>query len=70
MSDDRVAENLLTVEAHFHSEAAHEIQTALALFTDDIVWEAPAPNGLNRRFSGKEPVAANYRALWASMRDV
>ena len=70
MHQKRVAENLAAVEAHFHSEAANEVATALKLYTEDIVWEAPALNGLNRSYSGKEAVAENYRQLWASMRDV
>src|SRR5512134_2294977 len=70
MADDRVARNLAAVENHFHSEALNEVEAALATFTDDIVWEAPAPNGLDRSFAGKQAVAENYRALFASMRDV
>ena len=70
MDEDRIAQNLAAVESHFHSEALNEIETALETFTDDIVWEAPAPNGLNRSFSGKEATAKNYRELFASMRDV
>ena len=70
MAKDRIAENLAAVENHFHSEALNEVEAALALFTDDIVWEAPAPNGLNRRFEGKVAVGKNYRELFASMRDV
>ena len=68
--ENRIAANLAAVENHFHSEALNEVEAALALFTDDIVWEAPAPNGLDRIFSGKEAAAENYRALFASMRDV
>ena len=70
MERDRVARNLAAVENHFHSEALNEVEAALATFTDDIVWEAPAPNGLDRSFAGKQAVAENYRALFASMRDV
>lgn len=70
MNQHRVALNLAAVENHFHSEAVGEVEAALETFTDDIVWEAPAPNGLDRRFSGKEDVERNYRALFASMRDV
>jgi hypothetical protein len=40
------------------------------VYTDDIIWEAPALDGLNRSYSGKDQVAENYRQLWASMRDV
>ncbi len=35
---------------------------ALELYTDDIVWEAPALNGLDRSYSGKDAVAENYRS--------
>ena len=70
MDRDRIAQNLSAVENHFHSEALKEVEAALETFTDDIVWEAPAPNGLNRSFSGKEAVAKNYKELFASMRNV
>ena len=70
MDKDQIAQNLAAVESHFHSEALKEVETALEKFTDDIVWEAPAPNGLNRSFAGKEAVAKNYRELFASMRNV
>lgn len=70
MDSDRIARNLACVEKHFHSEATDEVEAALDLYTDDIVWDAPALNGLDRRFSGKESVAKNYRELFASMRNV
>ena len=70
MDSDRIAKNLAAVENHFHSEALNEVEAALETFTDDIIWEAPAPNGLNRSFSGKEATAKNYRELFASMRNV
>jgi ketosteroid isomerase-like protein len=70
MATDRAARNLAVVENHFHSEALNEVEAALETFSDDIVWEAPAPNGLDRSFSGKPAVAENYRRLFASMRGV
>lgn len=70
MDQEKIATNLTAVENHFHSEALNEVEAALATFTDDIVWEAPAPNGLNRIFRGKDAVGKNYHALWASMKDV
>jgi ketosteroid isomerase-like protein len=70
MDRDRIARNLECVEKHFHSEAVDEVEAALDLYTDDIVWDAPALNGLDRRFSGKEAVAKNYRELFAAMRNV
>jgi ketosteroid isomerase-like protein len=70
LGKDLIAENLACVEQHFHSEAQNEVEAALDLYTDDIIWEAPAPNGLNRSFSGKEAVAESYRELFSSMKEV
>src|SRR4029450_7780349 len=70
MDNDRIARNLQCVEKHFHSEAVDEVEAALDLYTDDIVWDAPALSGLDRSLSGKQAVAKNYRELFASMRNV
>lgn len=70
MDKDRIAQNLACVDGHFHSEAENNVEAALELYTDDIILEAPALNGLNRFFSGKEAVAKFYRVLWATMGDV
>ena len=67
---DRVAKNLAAVENHFHREGLNDVEKALETFTDDVVWDAPAPNGLNRSFSGKEAAGNNYRRLWGAMRNV
>ena len=70
MDNDRITGNLACVEKHFHSEAVNEVEAALDLYTNDIIWEAPALNGLDRSFSGKQDVAKNYRELFSSMRNV
>ena len=67
MIQDIIQANLATVEAHFHSEAANEVDEALKLYTDDIIWEAPARNLI---FQGKEEVGNNYREIFAAIRDV
>ena len=67
MDQDVIAANLAAVEAHFHSEAAADVEAALELYTDDIVWEAPA-RGLV--LHGKDAAADNYRSIWASVKDV
>ena len=67
LAQDIVANNLAVVEAHFHSEAANEIEQALELYTDDIVWEAPARRLV---FKGKADVAENYRKIFTSIKDV
>jgi len=53
MEEKSVALNLAAVEAHFHSEAEKEVAAALELYTDDIVWEAPALNGLDRSYRAR-----------------
>jgi hypothetical protein len=40
MDTDVIARNLACVEKHFHSEATDEVETALGLYTNDIVWNA------------------------------
>jgi ketosteroid isomerase-like protein len=70
MPNDAIARNLAVIQQHFHGEAQAEVDAALEMFTDDVVWEAPAPNGLHRRFVGKAAAEKNYRDLFASMRDV
>lgn len=65
MREERIAANLATVEAHFHSEAANEVEIALELFTDDIVWESPTRNLL---LHGKEAAGENYRRMFSSFR--
>ena len=55
--------NLAVAEAHFHSEANNEVDRALALFTDDVVWESPT-RGLVLR--GKSEAGANYRRMFNS----
>jgi ketosteroid isomerase-like protein len=67
MNADLIAANLAAVEAHFHRELANEVEAALELYTDDIVWEAPA-RGLV--FRGKQEVADNYRRLFSSIEGV
>ena len=42
--DSVIKANLAAVEAHFHNEGLNEIEKACELYTDDIVWEAPARN--------------------------
>ncbi len=64
-----VEENLKTVEAHFHSEASEDVDRALELYTDDILWEAHGDPKLGSH-RGKPAVAARYRSIWACMKDV
>ena len=36
-----IARNLRVVDAHFHNETPESVDKAIALYDDDIVWEAP-----------------------------
>ncbi len=61
--EEIIAANLEAVEAHFHTEATGEIDRALELYTDDIVWESPARQLV---FRGKEATGAMYRRMFES----
>lgn len=65
MRRELIEANLAAVEAHFHSEAANEVEKALELYADDIVWESPARDLV---FRGKEETAENYRRMFSSFR--
>ena len=58
--------NLAIVEQHMANEA-HDPDSVLELYTDDIVQEFP-----NRDFvlRGKDNIAANYKATFSSMENV
>ena len=65
---DKIAANLALVEGHFHSERDNEIEKALELYTDDIVWEGPARKV---RFQGEARRRETmYRKMFASLQDV
>jgi len=66
MREDVIARNLDVVHTHITTEAM-DVDGVLDLYTDDVVWESPA-RGL--KFTGKEAVARNYRATFASFADV
>ena len=64
-NQQQIAHNLSVVEAHFHSEATDEIEKALELYTDDILWESPVRKLVLR---GKEETAENYRRMFSSFK--
>lgn len=39
--EEIIERNLRVVEAHFHNENPDDVDKAIALYADDIVWEAP-----------------------------
>ena len=56
--------NLAAVDAHFHSELQQDIDTAIDLYGDNIVWEAPARGVLLR---GKAAVRQAYLNIFQSL---
>ena len=65
LSAEEAAErNLAAVDAHFHSEIQQDIDSAIDLYGDSIVWEAPARGVLLR---GKAAVRQAYLDLFESM---
>ncbi|WP_228798294.1 nuclear transport factor 2 family protein [Nocardia nova] len=40
--EEIIARNLEVVQAHFHNENPEDVDKAIALYTEDIVWEAPS----------------------------
>lgn len=68
--DEIIARNLEAVASHFHSEDTKCVEQALEAFTEDIVWEAPNPTGLDRRVEGKAALRPFYRFLFETMKQV
>jgi ketosteroid isomerase-like protein len=63
--DDIIARNLAAVEQHFHNENAEGIDLAVAVYTDDIVWEVPA-RGLV--LCDRDEVKQEYLRIFDSMK--
>ena len=62
--DDIIARNLAAVETHFHNETPETIDQAIAVYTDDIVWEVPARGLVLRSI---EDVKQEYLKIFGSM---
>jgi hypothetical protein len=62
--DEIIARNIQAVEAHFHNENPEGVDNAIALYTDDISWEAPS-RGIVLR--GGAEVKASYLDIFKSV---
>lgn len=40
--DEIIARNISVVEAHFHNETPETVEKAVALYADNVTWEAPS----------------------------
>jgi len=66
LTPDQVIErNMRVVDAHFHSENPDDIDKAIALYADEIVWEVPARGVLLRSHA---EVKAAYLGIFESYR--
>jgi steroid delta-isomerase-like uncharacterized protein len=63
--EDLIARNLAAVEAHFHNENPADVDKAIALYTDDIVWESPSRGQVYRSAADVE---ASYRDIFETVR--
>ena len=67
MDQHTIAIHLAVIEAHCGSAAAGRVDEAVALDTDDTVWEAPSRP---LRLQGNEAVAAKYRQMFRVFKNV
>jgi ketosteroid isomerase-like protein len=59
-----IERNLRAVDIHFHNENPDDVERAVAIYADDITWEAPA-RGLVLKDSGE--VLSAYRRIFTTV---
>lgn len=63
--EEIIARNIAAVEDHFHNETPENVAKAVALYTDDIVWEGP---GRGLVFYASEDALAGYHDIFSSLK--
>ena len=63
---EQIEKNLALVEDHVRLEAT-DVDAALKLYTDDVVWESPLRKIVCR---GKAAIRQNYLRIFSSMKNV
>jgi ketosteroid isomerase-like protein len=61
--DEIIARNLSAVQAHFHNENPDDVEKAVALYTDDITWEAPSRGVV---MTDRDEILEAYRGIFRS----
>ena len=61
--DPAVQHALNLVDLHFREENPDDIENAMRLYTEDVIWEVP---GRRVRYTGKQAVKESYLRLFAS----
>lgn len=63
--DQIVARNIKVVEAHFHNETPDLVEQAIALYAEDISWEAPTRGVV---MTGRDEILEAYRGIFRTVR--
>lgn len=59
-----IERNLKVVAAHFHSENPDDVEKAVALYDDDITWEAPSRGIV---WKDRDEILAGYRDIFRAV---
>jgi hypothetical protein len=62
--EEIITRNLEVVQAHFHNENPDDVDKAIALYADDIVWEAP---GRGQIYTSAADVKAAYLDIFKTI---
>jgi ketosteroid isomerase-like protein len=62
--DEIIARNLEVVAAHFHNENPETVEQAIALYADNISWEAPTRGII---MTDKDQILEAYRGIFRSV---
>lgn len=62
--DEIIARNLKVVDFHFHTENPDEVEKAVAVYADDITWEAPSRGVVMK---DRMEVLAAYRDIFRTL---
>ncbi|MCW2748252.1 MAG: hypothetical protein JWP10_1394 [Nocardioidaceae bacterium] len=62
--EEILARNVRVVDLHFHTENPDEVEKAVALYTDDIVWEAPSRGVI---MTDRQSVLDSYRKIFQTL---
>jgi hypothetical protein len=60
-----IARNLSVVQAHFHNENPEMVDKAIALYADDIIWEAPLRGIV---LTDPAEIRASYMAIFRTIK--
>jgi hypothetical protein len=62
--EEIIARNLKVVDFHFHTENPEEVEKAVAVYADDITWEAPSRGVVMK---GPKEVLEAYRNIFRTL---